>query len=339
MVKLNKLLYLFILLSVAGISQAQDIHFSQFNQAPLALNPALTGNYACDWRAGLNYRNQWKSVTTPYKTYSAYFDMPIVKGIAGTDRLAAGLLLFNDVSGDANYSQLSALASLAYHKSLGSGNHTLSGGLQVGILQKSIDWEKLQWASQFDGNDFNSSLPSYENNSANNFTNLDLNFGIVYKGKFNDNFTLELGGAGNHLVPPHESFEGNTDNTLSTRITAHARAIATLNTNWGLIPSVLYMTQAGAQEIVAGTDIGYFINNANFPATIFLSGYYRVQDAVIAGVGIDYKNFRFGVTYDINTSSLKDASGGKGGLELSLNYTGCILPVIPKNYILPCPRY
>jgi len=88
-----------------------------------------------------------------------------------------------------------------------------------------------------------------------------------------------------------------------------------------------------------GSDFGYFLNNANFPATFFLGGHYRLDDAVIAAVGMDYKNFRAGISYDINTSSLQDASGGKGGLEISLVYTGCILPVIPKSYVMPCPRY
>ena len=42
MPKFNKLLLVVFLL--AGFrSYAQDIHFSQFNAAPLALNPAFTG--------------------------------------------------------------------------------------------------------------------------------------------------------------------------------------------------------------------------------------------------------------------------------------------------------
>ncbi|MCI5059058.1 MAG: hypothetical protein MRY83_23295, partial [Flavobacteriales bacterium] len=30
-------------------SGAQDIHFSQFNNSPLSLNPAETGNFKGDW--------------------------------------------------------------------------------------------------------------------------------------------------------------------------------------------------------------------------------------------------------------------------------------------------
>ena len=47
---------------------AQDIHFSQFNQAPARLNPALTGQFVGGYRIAGIYRSQWASVTVPYST-------------------------------------------------------------------------------------------------------------------------------------------------------------------------------------------------------------------------------------------------------------------------------
>jgi hypothetical protein len=55
--------------------QAQDIHWSQFQSSPLNLNPALSGFFDGDYRFVLNHRNQWKSVTTPYNTFSGSIDM------------------------------------------------------------------------------------------------------------------------------------------------------------------------------------------------------------------------------------------------------------------------
>ena len=91
--------------------------------------------------------------------------------------------------------------------------------------------------------------------------------------------------------------------------------------------------------MVGTSQVPYFLNSSSFPATFYLGGHYRLDDAIIATVGLDYKNFRFGASYDINTSTLKEASSGRGGIELSLVYTGCILPVIPSRYEMPCPRY
>lgn len=109
----------------------------------------------------------------------------------------------------------------------------------------------------------------------------------------------------------------------------HLKAGITFGGQFGVIPSVLYQAQSGAKEIVVGSDFGYYLNNA-ISATFFLGAAYRLDDAVIASVGMDYKNFRFGASYDINTSTLKEASAGKGGFELSLVYTGCILRLFQR---------
>ncbi|HMZ89019.1 MAG TPA: type IX secretion system membrane protein PorP/SprF, partial [Chitinophagales bacterium] len=54
----------------ASVTYAQDIHFSQFFAAPILVNPANTGNFIGSARIGLNYRDQWGSVTIPYRTFS-----------------------------------------------------------------------------------------------------------------------------------------------------------------------------------------------------------------------------------------------------------------------------
>ena len=49
--------------------RAQDIHFSQFDETPLLLNPANTGIHH-DLRVITNYRDQWQSIGAPYKTFA-----------------------------------------------------------------------------------------------------------------------------------------------------------------------------------------------------------------------------------------------------------------------------
>ncbi|MCB9047123.1 MAG: type IX secretion system membrane protein PorP/SprF [Chitinophagales bacterium] len=58
--------------------QAQDVHFTQFNAAPLILNPAFTGNFDGKMRASAIYRDQWRSVTVPFKTIAISVDAPMV---------------------------------------------------------------------------------------------------------------------------------------------------------------------------------------------------------------------------------------------------------------------
>ena len=67
----------FILLSVFLVqvqqAYAQGMHFSQYYNAPLLINPANTALMSDhDYRMGANYRSQWTKVPVPYKTFSAY---------------------------------------------------------------------------------------------------------------------------------------------------------------------------------------------------------------------------------------------------------------------------
>jgi len=48
--------------------------------------------------------------------------------------------------------------------------------------------------------------------------------------------------------------------------------------------------------------------------------YYRWNDAIILALITQYANYTFEFSYDINTSSLRNASGGKGAFEFSLRY-------------------
>ena len=78
---MRRFYYIFISLFLVSAAQAQDIHFSQFFEAPLLRNPSLAGIYTGDIRVQAVYRDQWNSVTNAYRTGSlnAEFKMPIGK--------------------------------------------------------------------------------------------------------------------------------------------------------------------------------------------------------------------------------------------------------------------
>src|ERR1700741_4799335 len=84
---------------------AQDIHFSQFNEAPLLINPANTGLFNGYSRANLNYRNQWSSAGSPFKTIAASFDAEIGLKKAKGAYLGLGGFVFQDKAGAANWSK------------------------------------------------------------------------------------------------------------------------------------------------------------------------------------------------------------------------------------------
>lgn len=60
-------------------SFAQDIHFSQLNRQPLYQNPGNTGDFKGDIRLMLNYKEQWRSVTVPFRSTVIGADFKIKK--------------------------------------------------------------------------------------------------------------------------------------------------------------------------------------------------------------------------------------------------------------------
>src|SRR2546421_13006986 len=85
-------------LQLAICSFSQDIHFSQFFEAPLLRNPSLAGIFTGDIRVQAVYRNQWNSITNAYKTGSinAEDKLPIGKG---NDFITPGIQILYDQAG------------------------------------------------------------------------------------------------------------------------------------------------------------------------------------------------------------------------------------------------
>ena len=95
---------------------AQDIHFSQFYESPLLLNPAAAGSSPTDFRFVLNYKNQWKSIGTPYKTIALSYDQRFYlnKKKKG-NHLGIGVNLFNDKVGLSTLTTNQMNLNVAYH--------------------------------------------------------------------------------------------------------------------------------------------------------------------------------------------------------------------------------
>ena len=97
-----------------------------------------------------------------------------------------------------------------------------------------------------------------------------------------------------------------------------------------------------------GSNIGYKLDNPNFPATVYGGLHGRMNmnyegagphvDAVVPYVGVEYKNILLGLSYDVTVSSLRPHNNMRGGFELSLMYLG-IIEVPPTTIVVPCIRF
>jgi type IX secretion system PorP/SprF family membrane protein len=307
---------------------AQDVHFTQFNAAPLTINPAFTGAFDGTLRVAGVYRDQWRSVTAPFVTYSASIDAPIRVGLTTDDFLAVGLQFYNDKAGDGNLSNTSILGSVAYHKFLGGTDGAgdrpgkmLSLGFQGGYTSKSIDLSKLYFGNDFTGTSFG---PGGENLN-NKVQYWTINAGLAWSHAVSEGFQYTIGLGANNLNQPREAFERekNSEVGLAMRYTAQVGAVARVTERLRLLPAVLYQSQATATEIVAGNEFNYSLANPNYSSvstSVFAGIFYRSSDAIMVTGGVEFKGVRLGLSYDYNTSALKDASKGNGGFEISIRY-------------------
>src|SRR5260370_134310 len=113
-----------VALSLPKGAFAQDLHFSQFFNSPLLTNPANTGFIPeGDFRIGVNYRNQWASITAfPYKTMSAFGDVQVMPNQDNTGWLGLGGQILHDVAGTGSLTSTKIYGSVAYHQMVNSGS-------------------------------------------------------------------------------------------------------------------------------------------------------------------------------------------------------------------------
>ncbi len=332
-----KKFFVIAIILFSGISLfAQDIHFSQFYNSPLTLNPALTGKMNGSYRIGAIYRNQWFQYSTtgsPFVTYSGSFDMPIN---LKNDAIGVGLFVYQDNAGEDFLKTLNVMASLAYHKAIGKdGKHALSIGTQLGYIQKRISEDDLRFFNNYDGTVYNPNRPSGEffgNNSKGNF---DFNVGLMWSSMFGKRSAFYAGGSMFHILQPENNFVQNFKFDLLRRYVGHAGLDIGIGEKFAILPSVIFMNQNKAQELNMGAALAYDFTKS---FTWYLGGFYRLNDAPIAYTAFEVKGARLGISYDFVTSSLKNYNK-PGAIELSLIYVGKPKPLPNPSSLLFCPRF
>jgi len=313
-----KLKIIIILFFYVELTFGQDIHFSQADLSPLNLNPALTGKFDADYRLHANERTQWRSVTTPYKTFSTSFDA-YLQQLKFNGYFGAGIVFNTDKAGDGDFSTNQVKLCFAYHyKSKADTNLTVSGGFNFGYNQNSLNYSKLYFGNQYNGYNFDPTLPNNEVFANNNMHYFDgaIGFNVGY---FIKNIPVEAGISYHHLNKPEQSFYNQAIVELDRKFDFHASAIIKVSDKTNILPTIFWFRQGILNEINIG-GLAQQKLNSNVFKSIYLGGWLRWNDAGILCFAFDYQNFRIGLSYDVNISSLKVASASRGGLEISLRY-------------------
>ncbi len=306
-------------------SFTQNLHFSQYFNAPLLVNPANTGfNPEADYRIGGNYRSQWATLqpNVPYKTMSVWGDVQLFNNRFDNAWVGVGGALMKDVAGSGNLSATKAYGSVAYHQMLG-WNSLISLGFNAGYVQKSVDFTKLTFDNQWNGKFFDVLAPAGENFTTNRQSYFDLQAGINYAMFPSDNLYLNAGFSALHINRPSESFfaSSGASTVVAPRFTLFMNAVYKLNDRWILSPNAYISKMGTAMEYVAGGMANY--NLSGDGRTQLLGGlYYRVGDAVAPMIGFQQNSYKLTFNYDATMSSLKSYNATRGAMEVSLVKTG-----------------
>jgi type IX secretion system PorP/SprF family membrane protein len=324
-----------VLCLVKGYSQ--DIHFSQFYHSPMNLNPGLAGQFDGDYRFVGNYRNQWSSVTVPYKTFS--FSADATKFLKRKD-LGAGIVFNHDNTGDSRFKTTVFNVVGSYKIALNKdSNQYLAGGLQTGITNKRLSYEPLQFDAQYNGARYDAGLPNNENFTTSGQTYLNLHAGVSYFYQIENRKRIEAGIALFNLTSPKETFFGNGNVRLDRRVTAHATVQYQVADKIDVMPSVFLMKQGTYTEFIFGSLGKYIVNDfrGDYQAA-YVGMWYRTKDAGYMSAGYEFNSWNVSLSYDFNLSTLKPASSGRGGIELAVIYIlKQFKPVKIKHRV--CPNY
>lgn len=296
------------LCAVAVCTAQTDAQFSQYYEAPSFYNPAAIG--LTDFvriRAGA--RLQWVGVDNAPQTFAGVADMPVK---IATQRIGVGLMVNQESQG--LYSTLNIDAQLGYKfKKLG-GEWTV--GLGIGMYDQSFKGSEVYLP---DDDDFHQVSDEGIPTSDIHGTGLDVAAGIYYKHRL-----FWAGLSCTHLNNPTvtmtaEGTGGSQGVERNFSFTAHRTLyfmggcnIPVKNTLFEIIPSVMVKSDFTftTGEITARTRYRKFLS--------FGVGY-RWNDAIIATVAAEIKNFYIGYSFDYSTTALGKASSGSH--ELWLGYS------------------
>ena len=291
------------LLACFSANAQQEPQFTQYMFYNMFINPAAAGHENAICATGAD-RLQWVGFKDSEgnkiapETFFIAVGAPI-KAIHGG--LSASVM--QDKIG---YEKtISFKLGYAYQKAVGFGKFGI--GTQLELNNRSIDFSKLKPAEQ---DPLLNQLGSTESDML-----FDFSLGLLYS--VPDAYYIGLSGL--HLLeskgPVLASSQGyDLRMQLDRTLMLTGGYFITFNRypDFQLVPSALVKTNLSTFQVDLTAMLRY-------KETVWGGLSYRFQDAVAVILGLQFKDFRVGYSYDINTSKLKLPVGG-GTHEVMINY-------------------
>jgi type IX secretion system PorP/SprF family membrane protein len=334
--KLNVILIGGILLS--QLSSAQDIRFSQYQSAPLILNPASAGAISNPIIRFQSRLQQFGPVA--YRTGYASIALPVYLTSREAPGGGIGLNFLQDVAGQAQeYRTTQAQLAAAYNIYLDRyATHWISLGLQTGYRQIRVDFSQLNWPSQLRYNGFTGGSIPYEN-YPDQINTLGINAGFLWNYDPTRNplsqarpLRFYAGMGLSNLNEPDLGFVTQDNNVLSMGYTVLAGGEFLVSERLSLAPDFLASWQNPFFTFQAGTYLTYHtqLSTPSNPVPsdfkLFAGTWYRKEKSLIFLVGIGGRKWQTALSYDAHLSVERRGVPNQYAMELSILYQW-----FPKN--------
>ena len=344
---LNITLVLITALSYNGFGQIS--HFSQFYSSPLTIAPSFAGMSGSS-RLAFNYRDQWPKIPGTFVTYALAADHYFPKAKSGI-----GLLAFRDQAGSGNLSLTDIGMQYSYKLKIGEnrgykkGEWFLQPGIYFKYSQRAIDFYKLTFGDQFDGNG-NVVQSTIESAPSGKTGYIDFAASLLAYTEF-----FWGGFSADHLLMPNQSLTGGTAR-IPIKLTVFGGYKYLLNkkrgrTRYGEEPeNVTFVFHYRKQDIYDQLDLGAYWNRDPFtigawfrglPVFSKSNGKYGGIDAIILLVGYKINpKLKVGYSYDITVSSLLSHTGGAHEISVVYEFNqDLLLKNKHRHAIIPCPSF
>ncbi len=328
---------LFFFSGISLVMDGQDLHYSQFYNAPQTVNPAFTGIFNGDQRIMASYRDQWRSVPVPWQTASLAYDQKFYPGWSEKGFFGGGLYFNYDRQGDSKLNLININLSGSYTRLLNT-NNAVTLGVALGYASRGFDLDGLRWDNGWNGEFFDPSLGSGENFTFERFGYLETALGINYRWQKSSRTKIDLGVGAFHLTQPDAKFYDRiTNENLPLRLAFSGVGTVQLTDKLDLQLDVLYQDQRTYDELLLGGYLNVYLNEQRGRETqVRFGAGYRTSQSLYPKVGVEYRNIFVAFSYDIDLSEFNQATNNKGGPEIHVRYI--IRHVKPGKFKI-CPIF
>ena len=283
-----------------------------------------------DMAVGVNFRNQWQGIGTPFNSFNVHGYYPILSKDKYKQMGAIGGYIMSDNQPKSFYKTIGGAINGAYKLPINYANY-MHFGIQLGFFQTGLVRDGLRSGSQYNGIGYDPSL-AFNDNPGSSKGQPKIALGTTWVNEdINGDILASAGVAVYNINKPNKSvYTGQVDG-LYRRIVVTGQVRAVKVNDVSVIPMVRLNFQSKAYHHQLGAMVRYGVNQGQrsggyegdgFFKAGFISGglFYQYKQAVIGQIEFSQPRYALAFSYDFGLSDLKDGTTRANAPEIFITY-------------------